>query len=102
MSTGTETHRTVHLDLSDATETSTRQLASVKNTNQWRFDFMNDYEQLELFDLRPYTSEQVPVIEVEEQQVEEIFSSVEYEQLELDLFPQQPSVISILLTATAA
>lgn len=63
---------------------------------------MNDYEQLELFDLRPYTSEQVPVIEVEEQQVEEIFSSVEYEQLELDLFPQQPSVISILLTATAA
>lgn len=53
---------------------------------------MVSYKQLELFDLRPYTSKQPKqsaVVCIEEKQFEEVSQSVKYEQLELDLFPEQ-------------
>ena len=53
---------------------------------------MVSYKQLELFDLRPYTSklpDQAATIDVEEKQFEEVSQPVEYEQLELNLFPEQ-------------
>ncbi|MEG4865464.1 MULTISPECIES: hypothetical protein [unclassified Microcoleus] len=53
---------------------------------------MENYIQLELFDLRLYTSEQPTVADGEAEQFEEIQQCVEYEQLELDLFPQ-PSYV---------
>jgi len=53
---------------------------------------MENYIQLELFDLRLYTSDQPTVADGEAEQFEEIQPCVEYEQLELDLFPQPPYV----------
>ena len=50
---------------------------------------MGNYEQLELFDLRAYTSEQPAAIDREEEQFEEVRQCIQYKQLELDLFPQQ-------------
>jgi hypothetical protein len=50
---------------------------------------MGNHKQLELFDLRTYTSEQPAVIDSEEEQFEEVRQCVQYKQLELDLFPQQ-------------
>lgn len=49
---------------------------------------MENYIQLELFDLRLYTSEQPTVVDGEAEPFEEIQPCVEYRQLELDLFPQ--------------
>lgn len=49
---------------------------------------MGNHRQLELFDLRPYTSKQPTAVDGDEEQLEEIRQCVEYEQLELDLFPQ--------------
>ena len=51
---------------------------------------MGNYEQLELFDLPPYTSKQTTAINVEGKQVDETQKRIEYKykQLELDLFPE--------------
>ncbi len=61
---------------------------------------MNNYVQLELFDLRSYTSEQSSVTEEVTELVEEIQQLSNYKQLELDLFRQQfyktPSELFIL------
>jgi hypothetical protein len=51
---------------------------------------MGSYVQLELFDLGPYTSEQPSVTEDVGEWVEEIQQLLNYEQLELDLFPLFP------------
>ena len=50
---------------------------------------MGNHKQLELFDLRHYTFKQPTAVDGDEEQVEEIRQCVEYEQMELDLFPQQ-------------
>ena len=50
---------------------------------------MGNHKQLELFDLRAYTSEQPAAIDREEEQFEEVRQCIQYKQLELDLFPQQ-------------
>ncbi|MBE9129256.1 MULTISPECIES: hypothetical protein [unclassified Coleofasciculus] len=50
---------------------------------------MGNHKQLELFDLRTYTSKQSAAIDREEKQFEEVRQCVQYKQLELDLFPQQ-------------
>ncbi|WP_066376955.1 hypothetical protein [Anabaena sp. CA = ATCC 33047] len=55
----------------------------------WRFSYMENHKQLELFDLRPYTSNQPSLMNEQEQQVKETRSCNEYKQLELDLFPQK-------------
>jgi hypothetical protein len=46
-------------------------------------------EQLVLFDVELYTVEQVAPVNSKKFQVEEVQQYVRYEQLELDLFPQQ-------------
>ncbi len=58
------------------------------NKTEWRFRYMGKFKQLELFDLQPYTSEQLTAIDGEVERFEKIRQGVEYEQLELDLFPQ--------------
>ncbi|MDZ8026927.1 MAG: hypothetical protein RMX97_19850 [Nostoc sp. DedQUE11] len=50
---------------------------------------MGNHKQLELFDLRLYTSKQPSVLDAREVQVKDTRPSVEYKQLELDLFPQK-------------
>jgi len=55
---------------------------------EWRFSYMGNHKQLELFDLRAYTSEQPAVIDSEEEHFDDVRQCVQYEQLELDLFPQ--------------
>jgi len=50
---------------------------------------MENHKQLELFDLRAYTSEQPTAIDREEEQFEEVRQCIQYKQLELELFPQQ-------------
>ncbi len=57
--------------------------------SEWRFRYMGNHKQLELFDLQPYTSEQPAAIDGEQERFEETRQGVEYKQLELDLFPQQ-------------
>lgn len=61
---------------------------------------MDNYVQLELFDLQSYTSEQPSVTEEVVELVEEIQQLSNYVQLELELFPQQfyktPSELFIL------
>jgi hypothetical protein len=59
------------------------------------------YEQLELFDVRPYMTEQ-PIhteqsvtVGIKEQQFNEVPLYVEYKQLELDLFSQSSNLIEI-------
>lgn len=63
---------------------------------------MENYVQLELFDLGLYTSEQSTAIDGETQQFEEVLPCVEYEQLELDLFPQPSYVIPKMFVRLAA
>ncbi|WP_199245408.1 hypothetical protein [[Phormidium] sp. ETS-05] len=46
------------------------------------------YQQLELFDTRPYTSEQPIAIDKEEEPVT-VTPQMEHKQLELNLFPQK-------------
>ncbi|MBD2566361.1 hypothetical protein [Anabaena lutea] len=50
---------------------------------------MDKYKQLELFDLQPYTSEQLIATEDVVELVEEIQKPSAYKQLELNLFPLQ-------------
>ncbi|MDM9381628.1 hypothetical protein QUB80_13045 [Chlorogloeopsis sp. ULAP01] len=59
-------------------------------------------EQLVLFDVELYTIEQVVPVNSKEFQVEEVQQCVEYKQLELDLFPQQPHQIPQELLRLAA
>lgn len=61
-----------------------------------------EHKQLELLALYPYTSEQPTKIISEEKQIEETWQSVKYEQLELELFPQQPHEASLELMRLAA
>ncbi|HAA30108.1 MAG TPA: hypothetical protein DCE56_23505 [Cyanobacteria bacterium UBA8553] len=51
---------------------------------------MGNHEQLELFDLRPYTSKQLIAVNSEDEQLEETQQCIKYEQLKLDLFPEAP------------
>jgi hypothetical protein len=59
-------------------------------------------EQLELFDLRPYTSSQLADKGNEVLQIVRVRSQIEYEQLELDLFPQQSEKALTEFTKLAA
>ncbi|WP_414573196.1 hypothetical protein [Nostoc sp. CCY 9925] len=59
-------------------------------------------EQLVLFDVELYTIEQVAPVNSKKFQVEEVQQCVRYEQLELDLFPQQPHQIPRELLILAA
>jgi hypothetical protein len=59
-------------------------------------------EQLVLFDMELYTVKQVAPVNSKKFQVEEIQQCVRYEQLELDLFPQQPHQIPRELLILAA
>lgn len=61
-------------------------------------------EQLVLFDVELYTVEQVTPVNSEkfQFQVEEVQQCVRYEQLELNLFPQQPYQIPRELLILAA
>lgn len=63
---------------------------------------MDDSVQLELFDLRPYTSEQPAAIESQEQLFEQTQQDVDYRQLELDLFPEQAQKIFLPFVRLAA
>ncbi|MBN3880991.1 MULTISPECIES: hypothetical protein [unclassified Nostoc] len=63
---------------------------------------MDNYVQLELFDLQPYTSEQPSVTEDVPELVEEIQQSSKYEQLELNLFPQQICITPLEFIKLAA
>lgn len=56
---------------------------------EWRFGYMGNHKQLELFDLHDYTSEQPTVIDGKQQQFEKVRQCIQDKQLELDLFPQQ-------------
>ncbi len=49
----------------------------------------NHEQQLELFDLQPYTSPQPTAMDSKKEQVEKIRQFIHCEQLELKLFPQQ-------------
>lgn len=59
-------------------------------------------EQLVLFNVELYTVEQVAPVNSKEFQVEEVQQCVKCEQLELDLFPQQPHQIPRELLILAA
>lgn len=63
---------------------------------------MDDSVQLELFDLRHYTSEQSAAIESQEQLFKQTRQDVEYIQLELDLFPEQSQKIFLPFVRLAA
>ncbi|PHM08034.1 hypothetical protein [Nostoc sp. 'Peltigera malacea cyanobiont' DB3992] len=63
---------------------------------------MDFYKQLELFDLRLYTSKHFTANDGEEKQFEEVPQPIEYEQLELDLFPELTCLIPIKLMKLAA
>jgi hypothetical protein len=90
------------VSLSDVTHTLVRQQASIHTEYQWRFQYMDNYVQLELFDLRAYTSEQASATDGEEEQIEAVSPCVEYKQLELDLFPQTSYTIPIEVLKLAA
>lgn len=59
-------------------------------------------EQLVLFDVELYTVEQAVPVNSKKFQIEEVQQCVRYEQLELDLFPQQPHQIPKELLILAA
>ncbi len=88
LSAGTETRWTMiyssdaHCFLVSSPKPPTKQL-------NWRFSYMGNHKQLELFDLRLYTSKQPSVLNAREVQVRETRPCVEYKQLELDLFPHK-------------
>ncbi|BAY20939.1 hypothetical protein NIES2100_06830 [Calothrix sp. NIES-2100] len=63
---------------------------------------MDVYKQLELFDLSLYTSEHFTAKDGKEKQFEEVPQYIEYEQLELDLFPEPTCSIPIELMKLAA
>jgi hypothetical protein len=88
LSKRTETRWTAFLLFSDVTYAFLWLKASIHNKYRWRFRQMEKYVQLELFDLRIYTSQQPTVVDSKDEQFEEIQSCVKYKQLELDLFPQ--------------
>lgn len=89
LSTETEIRWTAFVPFSDASMPFLSEKSQFTK-NEWRFRYMGNYEQLELFDLRAYTSEQPTASDGEEKPFEEIQQSIDCEQLELDLFPQQP------------
>ncbi|RUS94866.1 hypothetical protein DSM107003_35430 [Trichormus variabilis SAG 1403-4b] len=60
------------------------------------------YKQLELFDLSIYTSEHSNATDGKQEQVKEVPQCVEYEQLELDLFPEPSYLIPIKFMEFAA
>lgn len=88
LSTETETRRTIiyssdaHCFLVFSQKPPTKQL-------NWRFSYMGNHKQLELFDLHLYTSKQPSMLDEREAQIKEARPCVEYEQLELDLFPKK-------------
>ncbi len=102
LSTRTETRWTAFEPFSDAIYAFLRLQASIQKQYQWRLRYMDNYVQLELFDLGLYTSEQPTAIDGETEQFEEVPPCVEYEQLELDLFPQPSYVIPKMFVRLAA
>ncbi|ULP72393.1 hypothetical protein [Nodularia sphaerocarpa] len=63
---------------------------------------MDFYKQLELFDLSLYTSEHFTANDGKKQQIEEVPQYIEYEQLELDLFPQPTCLMPVEFIRLAA
>ncbi len=64
---------------------------------------MANYEQLVLFDLAPYITQQSTVEEeMSSSRKVKLLEQIEYIQLELDLFPQHANVISNKNTQLAA
>ncbi|AFY46835.1 hypothetical protein Nos7524_0936 [Nostoc sp. PCC 7524] len=88
LSTGTETRWTIFYPSDAHCFLISSQKPPAKQFN-WRFSYMENHKQLELFDLRSYTSNQPSLIHGQEQQIKETRSCIEYKQLELDLFPQK-------------
>jgi hypothetical protein len=66
-----------------------------------------EYEQLELFDLRVYTSKEVPIpdvsisLAIKAKQIARVSNCGEYQQLELDLFPQNAYEVVELIALAA-
>lgn len=88
LSTGTETRWTIFYSSDVHCFLISSQKPPAKQLN-WRFSYMENHKQLELFDLRLYTSNQPSLINEQEEQVKETRSCIEYKQMELDLFPQK-------------
>lgn len=69
---------------------------------------MGFYKQLELFDMRPYTTKQsvfnkqLTAIGVSELHFKDVVQPIEYTQLELDLFPQASNLMEIKFPELAA
>jgi hypothetical protein len=69
---------------------------------------MGFYKQLELFDMRPYTTKQsvcykqFTAIGIPELHFKDVVQLTEYKQLELDLFPQVSNLMEIKFPELAA
>jgi hypothetical protein len=92
--TGNEIRCNLYFSPSSATVSTWRQQPPFcKSKFTWRTNCM-EYEQLELFDLRVYTSKEVPIpdvsmpLAIKAKQIVRVSNCGEYQQLELDLFPQ--------------
>lgn len=74
---------------------------------EWRINSMN-YKQLELFDLKPYTTnkpvckERILINSVSRLDIKGISKPIKYKQLELDLFSQKSNLVEVEFLELAA